>query len=454
MKKIYLAILLTCLSTSCFAAPLLTADDFMPPIQAPEEQREALRTVQHPEEIHTFTSPDSNITTTTARTLQDAINDFIKSHTTTGAKRIGTPDGNYAYVATGLGVYDKSMRNINAVRLSQRAAYLRGLMNAKVELSKMLSDMEIAGMEILANQNDNSNTADSSSTSLGIAMHEKGDSNVAAVLKGYVTYDIFDDGEGTVYVTIVSTPKTMGKYSRPVNDTLLADNVRDGMNAILAEIQSGVVPPVGGRIVDVPNTGEIAFVGFGSALVQRASNPAMRANLRINAGKIAVMRAERELCGIITGDKVNGQASYRESLKQEFTEDFTAIEAVDPMNNLVSSNDLEQVNNAKSNFSHIQNFNEAITTAARGILPPGVNRSSWFDDEGVWAYAVAIYVPSITNRAASDAQTMRDSQILQPVQTEQEIKKRQEQERLIQGPMYNDSGKFKPGVTGTIKQNL
>ncbi len=300
MKKFYLAVLLTCLSTSCFAAPLLTADDFMPPIQAPEEQREALRTVQHPEEIHTFTSPDSNITTTTARTLQDAINDFIKSHTTTGAKRIGTPDGNYAYVATGLGVYDKSMRNINAVRLSQRAAYLRGLMNAKVELSKM-------------------HTADSSSTSLGIAMHEKGDSNVAAVLKGYVTYDTFDDGEGTVYVTIVSTPKTMGKYSRPVNDTLLADNVRDGMNAILAEIQSGVVPPVGGRIVDVPNTGEIAFVGFGSALVQRASNPAMRANLRINAGKIAVMRAERELCGIITGDKVNGQASYRESLKQELT---------------------------------------------------------------------------------------------------------------------------------------
>ena len=214
MKKFYLAVLLTCLSTSCFAAPLLTADDFMPPIQAPEEQRESLRTVQHPEEIHTFTSPDSNITTTTARTLQDAINDFIKSHTTTGAKRIGTPDGNYAYVATGLGVYDKSMRNINAVRLSQRAAYLRGLMNAKVELSKMLSDMEIAGMEILANQNDNSNIADSSSTSLGISMHEKGDSNVAAVLKGYVTYDTFDDGEGTVYVTIVSTPRSSAAGGR------------------------------------------------------------------------------------------------------------------------------------------------------------------------------------------------------------------------------------------------
>ena len=142
MKKIYLAVLFTFLSTSCFGALLLTADDFMPPIQVPEEQREALRTVQNPEDIHSVTSPDSNITTTTARTLQDAINRFVQSHTTTGAIRVGTTDGNYAYVATGIGEYNKRMKNINAVRLSQRAAYVRALMNAKVALSTMLSSMD------------------------------------------------------------------------------------------------------------------------------------------------------------------------------------------------------------------------------------------------------------------------------------------------------------------------
>ena len=77
-----------------------------------------------------------------------------------------------------------------------------------------------------------------------------------------------------MYVTIVATDKTMGKFSRPANDTLIVENLTDGMNAVLAEIQSGVVPPVGGRIVDVPSTGEIAFVGFGSAVVYPAQKAA------------------------------------------------------------------------------------------------------------------------------------------------------------------------------------
>ena len=73
---------------------------------------------------------------------------------------------------------------------------------------------------------------------------------------------------------------------------------------MLAEIQSGVVPPVDGRIVSVPETGEIAFVGFGSEIVRPSDNKKTNANNRTNARRRASLRAEASLCGIIRGDTV------------------------------------------------------------------------------------------------------------------------------------------------------
>ena len=158
----------------------------------------------------------------------------------------------------------------------------------------------------------------------------------------------------------------MGKYSRPVNDTIMAQNLSDGMNAVLAEIQSGVVPPVGGRIVDVPTTGEIAFVGFGSCVVQDADKAAVRAINRRDAQKIATLRAESELCGILTGDNVDGQAKYRESIRQAFG-DIKAVEDKDPLKEFVSAEDIAQVEAIKEGFRQNQEFNEAISTARKGL---------------------------------------------------------------------------------------
>ncbi len=221
------------------------------------------------------------------------------------------------------------------------------------------------------------------------------------------------------------------------------------MDAVFSEIMSGVVPPVGGRIVDVPTTGEVAFVAFGSAIIQTASQPPALARNRRNAEKIAMMRAEAELCGILTGDTVEGRSEYREAVSRELG-DYESIEKGDPMNTLASSQDVEAVKSAKETFSHNQQFAEIITTARNGTVPHGVSRITWSDDDSAWAYGVTVYVPSITNRAASDAERMRTNQILKPVETEQSKQKaKQKADREKE-----EASKFKPGATGTIQQNL
>ncbi len=455
MRKILLCVLVLSLiaGASVTSAADLTFDDFMPIVQAPSDKRDELRNVKDPDAVSV--SSNSEIPTIKAKTIQDGFNAFTKRHEM-GAVMIEASNGEIGFIATGSGTYDMEMSNITAVRISQRLAYLQGLMDAKVQLSKLVKSADIAGYDIYGHSSANENTDDTSSTAHTTAFDSMGSSHVANVLKGYVTYDVFDGFNGpkyesTVFITIAVTPKTMGMYSRPVNDTIMAQNLSDGMNAVLAEIQTGVVPPVGGRIVDVPTTGEIAFVGFGSCVVQDADKAAVRAINRRDAQKIATLRAESELCGILTGDNVDGQANYRESIRQAFG-NFQAIEDKDPLKEFVSSEDIAQVEAIKEGFRQNQEFNEAISTARKGLLPPGVTRRTWLDDEGIFAYSVAVYVPSATNKAAAAGKAMDEANLIQKIEPNKATITPQTKTETPEP--QKAPAQIKRGVTGTIQQNL
>ena len=101
-------------------------------------------------------------------------------------------------------------------------------------------------------------------------------------------------------------------------------------------------------------------------------------------------------------------------------------------------------------------FSQTIETARRGTLPPGVIRRAWLDDEGAFAYALAIYIPSITNAAAAGAQEMRDTNIVQPVEPNRgKLNNGQENAGSnIKTPDYKDSGEFRQGASGTVNQSL
>ena len=124
------------------------------------------------------------------------------------------------------------------------------------------------------------------------------------------------------------------------------------------------------------------------------------------------------------------------------------------MKTLANSGDVAEAERMQNEFRNNMQFSQTIESARRGIIPPGVMQRAWIDDEGVFAYAFAIYRPSLTKAAARDAKEMREAQIVQPY-GENEISSPNDSEKQ-QGsnPAYKDSGIFKRNATGTVKQPL
>lgn len=237
---------------------------------------------------------------------------------------------------------------------------------------------------------------------------------VNMMLRGFVIYEVRDDvSQNSVWVSIVTTPKTRGKFARPAPNAIEADNLRDGLNQIIAEVRSGLVPPVGGRIVTMRATGETAFVGFGSAIVTTSTNNAVQLRQNLAAQKIAAMRAKDALCGLIIGDKTSWEGSVVESM-QDQVQEFESLDPNDPLARR-DPTAVRKFDEARQAFVARMETNDAYQSARRGILPPGINTKTWFDEDHAWAYAMSVYVPSVTNAAAASGREMRESSILQPV---------------------------------------
>ena len=465
MKKVLLAIALTVyFCASCWGAPLLTADDFMPVVQAEtEEQREELLTVQHPEEVKTEVDPELNKPVTKAATAQDAINSVMQRFYADGGdgcESVALPDGSLGLVAVGTGTYGSEMSNIVAQRREQQIAYYIAFLQAKRMMARYFAGASIEQVQSFIVNESARDEADSGVSTRNESFNMNVDSVTEAVLKGYVTYDVRDDVEnGTVYVTLVSTPRTQGRYSRPTSDTQQAETLKDGINKIFAEIQSGVVPPVGGRIVNVPETGEIAFVGFGSEVVRPADNKKAKADNRQSARRRATLRAEASLCGIIRGD--NMTASDSDSLASENNSESyigdKKIDLSDPIDELTSDAEKAEAQQATQGFRSSDSNKQVIQSAIKGTIPPGVSPKAWLDNEGTFAYAVAVYIPSVTQKAAQMDQDMKDSQIVQPYEVKKNApvkKDKDDQQIKIDSRTYKDSGTLQPGVSGTVNQPL
>jgi hypothetical protein len=161
------------------------------------------------------------------------------------------------------------------------------------------------------------------------------------------------------------------------------------------------------------STGETAFVGFGSAVVRTSANQAVQAKLNLDAQKIAGMRSKDALCGLIIGDKASWEGSVVESLKDQVQE-FESAKGDDPLTN-ESPAAVKKLAEARQTLVSRLESNDLYQSARRGILPPGVNSKTWFDEDHAWAYGMSVYAPSHSNAAARSATEMQESRILQPV---------------------------------------
>jgi len=444
MKKALLAALMTMAALAARAgAP--TADDFLPVVMGGPTD------VKQPAKVKTEGKK------VVAATAQDAINAAAAANekelkggdtNEVGAKMVSFPSG-LGFVATGVGTY-REMANATATRIAKRKAYVIAFTAAKKNLAEILGGLSNEGKEEVREQLVNINLPDAEMTNIKTNSTEALQQTVDMMLRGFVIYEVKDDDpQNTVWVTIVTTPKTRGKFARPAPNVIEANDLREGIAQVINEVRTGLVPPVGGRIITLRKTGETAFVGFGSTVCRASANRAVQAKLNLSAQKIAGMRAKDALCGLIIGDKASWQGSVVDSLKDEVQE-FESLNADDPL----ARKDPEAVrklDTARQTFVARMESTDVYRSARKGILPPGISTKTWFDGNNAWAYGMSVYVPSLTNAAAGSAREMRDSKILQdiddrPVRKDGKGGFVDEKDSKIQRP----GGAVKPGPTGKV----
>ena len=396
----------------CGASFAISADDFIPPVQEDSAARRAeLLTVSNESAVHVSRSASLDAEITAAPTLQDAINAII-AKPKQGCQFAGvTGYAASTIVATGMGTYNPNYENVMASRIEQRNAYVVAFMRAKSEMSRTLSGITIEGATYFEQDSQSETTSAKTLNNLSMSLTERLHQWAQAVLRGYVTYAVQDDGKGRVYVTLVSSPKTRGQVRR-VSDGITATDLRSGLNAVIAEIKSGLVPPVGGRIIEVPGTGEIAWVGFGSSVVRHDTEPDVQAELELQAEQIAELRAIDGLAGIILGDTTRWEAHADESTKR-MIQSFETLQREDPTRG--TEQEIRELESRRREMRNSLSSSETVSSLRRGTLPPGITPQTDIDPDGYFAYGIAVYLPSASDRAAEAKREMDTTRIVRPV---------------------------------------
>ena len=424
------------LLSGSIAQAAISVDDFLPPAQAATPEDASVRlTVENPAEVKEVEGDVTGEPAISAASAQDAINAWVAKRSD-GFEEIVFPSG-FGFVATGVSTYGKHDNPV-AERAAKRNAYVTSYMRAKTQLAEGLNGVYTSGrtkaFERIATVNESQGQ-----TLINIKedTQEAIRQRIDGFLRGYVVYEVFDDAEDSrVYLTIVTTPKTQGHFDRPDVRTISASSVQEGLGQVFVEIEKGLTPPVGGRMIYVPATGEMAFVGFGSAVVGRQSNAAAQAKLELNAERIAKIRAKDALCGVIVGEDIESEEKL-DSQVSSMNNDFEELCKDDPIvKNNPDHPGYVKLQNSVSAFKAAEANVSVMRGAREGVLPPGVRQEAWSDEDKEFTYAVAVYMPSASNAAETGAASMQSGGILTPP---------------AGGPVPTPSEEVRQGPSGTVQ---
>lgn len=316
-----------------------------------------------------------------------------------GVRFLATASGT-GVLATGQSGYN-TYENINATLLSKRAAYQRAATQAKRFLLDFFQGpdlaCEAATSEFLV-------AVDSASEGLANLLtldDEECRSTIAGSINGYVTYAIDDDVDArSVSVTLISTPRTRSGITAASGALIVSTEPAEVFNMILADLTSGVVSPVGARLIVNPVTGENVMIGFGGAIRRQNSNPNVQRRLSQAADDQARLRAQAALLGTLRGEQVYWSGGFNES-QIEGTEQFES----DPT--LEAEEMVRVLDEERSTFLNVLSTQDEYRLVQAGQLPPGVSTRDFASDDGYWSFAVAVYSPSLGSEALRAAEEMR-----------------------------------------------
>ena len=296
----------------------------------------------------------------------------------------------FGYVA-GSAEYYEVFDNPNATQQSLRLAYVRAFTKAKAELTRGLKGVSGRGLEILLEQLSDVTTAMESAYNISTQYGEDLAQVVEGLLRGYVVYEVEHSPERQeVYVSIVTTPKTLAAVSHASGAVLRCSSINNGIDYVMREISYGIIPPVGGKVISVPVTGETAVISFGSDIIREHENPTVVRTLLQASERAATIRANDAMIGMIEGDQVIWLSGLRSTTEYSQTE-FKAI--LDENANV----HYEVLDEVKNEFLNTMQLTDDYATFRSGHMPPGVASQVYSD--GYWVYVVNVYLPASSGRA-------------------------------------------------------
>lgn len=292
--------------------------------------------------------------------------------------------------------------NLNATLLSKRAAYNRAFLVSKKQLVENMKGSELQCETIANSSMSGIDSGNESLANIKEASKQACLESVQGSLAGYVTFDVLDNtDEKRVRVSLISTPKTRAQIRGNAGATALTSNPNDLFKQVVADVKSGVLPPVGAKIITHAETGEVIIIGYGSAIKRQNSNANVQRRLSDQAKKQSETLARSALISTLQGSTVYWEGAFDEK-QVETTEQFAYG---DPA--LENPEQAVKLGEERTAFVNQFSASDAYADVSKGKVPAGVNTRSFGSDDGYWSYSIAVYAPSLeaaAKQAASETQ--------------------------------------------------
>ncbi|ANQ19925.1 hypothetical protein ACKVMY_05875 [Vibrio natriegens] len=323
-----------------------------------------------------------------------------------GVKMIAVGSG-IGILSTGSGSYE-TYENRNATLLSKRAAYMKAFQIAKKQLVENMEGMSNMCATAINETMDIIDTATESTANTTSMMSDNCAESVKGALAGYVTFDVFDDpSENLVRVSLISTPKTREQTKRKVGAITQTTEPNIIFKQIIAELQSGVLPPVGAKVITNAETGESFVLGFGSSIIRDNKNNAVKRKLLNVSKSQAQAKARNGLIAVMQGEQVYWEGGFTENQLEKNEQFEYEPDSINPADaKVLAETQHTFLNNMKSADSY--------KSFASGKVPAGVSVKTFKSHDGDWMLAVAVYAPSLEaaakQAAAENKQRVREGQ--------------------------------------------
>lgn len=323
-----------------------------------------------------------------------------------GVKMIAVGSG-IGILSTGSGSYE-TYENRNATLLSKRAAYMKAFQIAKKQLVENMEGMSNMCATAINETMDIIDTATESAANTTSMMSDNCAESVKGALAGYVTFDVFDDpSENLVRVSLISTPKTREQTKRKVGAITQTTEPNIIFKQIIAELQSGVLPPVGAKVITNAETGESFVLGFGSSIIRDNKNNAVKRKLLNVSKSQAQAKARNGLIAVMQGEQVYWEGGFTENQLEKNEQFEYEPDSINPADaKVLAETQHTFLNNMKSTDSY--------KSFASGKVPAGVSVKTFKSHDGDWMLAVAVYAPSLEaaakQAAAENKQRVREGQ--------------------------------------------